>query len=108
MKSPRCCSRCGWYIPIYSNDCSCRLFECRMTEPWYGDLEECYARDARCAAETIAKRYNEDSADYPMMSGGSSIVVLIDDPGETSRLYEVTAEPRIEYYVRELKQEKPE
>ena len=89
------CTRCGKHRYLRSDQtkCGCQPFEVEHE----GDTQTIHAVDEEEAAEIWAVAYNEESADYSMMSG---------DPSETIKIggkpYRVTAEACIQYTVDEL------
>ena len=95
------CNKCGRYMGE-STECFCKKYLVAHVDIGYTheDPKEVWGIDKESAAERYAFLYNEQSADYSMMSGDNGIEIEVSEKdGEQWTPAKVTAEAVIQYWV---------
>jgi hypothetical protein len=87
------CRKCHQYAFLGRHTCHPFTVECE------GETEERWGYDEENVAKSYAQNYNE-CGDYTMMDGEPIEVTV------NGRLFRVTAEPSIDYYVTEVEDSK--
>lgn len=105
-----CCSECHEYVLLTRHDCL--AWECEIDQaieqdgasPIWEDFQTVYGGTTEAAAERAAIAFNEESAEYSMMSGNPVQRFRLRRLGTDDKwvVVKVQAEAAINYYTEEV------
>lgn len=102
----RNCEKCGRYIYKHNENCRCKAFKVYYPEYFGEEKEIKYGNSFEDIAEKLAMKINED--DYTVNDYIFESPIEIEDIEGEIKLFNVYAEPEINYYPKEIIGEKNE